>query len=175
MAVFWTRVGGARAPLWEPRFLDQDLYALVPETGPEPYSSDQPDRAAALLVRSAVDARAFALIARAEISLNGAPLHSGLSMLSDRDEIRFSDGRRFYFSTERLATIEPFPAVESPVYCVRCKTAIDRGVDALRCVGCDLWYHQTAELGCFTYSKTCPVCETATALDAGYRWTPEEI
>lgn len=175
MAVVWTRVDDARASRWQPHFLDQDLYALVPEAGPRPYSTEQPDLAPALLVRSAADACAFALIARDETSLNGTPLRCGLSMLSDRDEIRFADGRRFYFSTERLATVEPFPDVDKPAKCVRCKTALDRGDDAVRCVGCDLWFHQTTELGCFAHAANCPVCETATALDTGYRWTPEEL
>src|SRR5207244_9140340 len=98
---------------------------------------------------------------------------TGLCRLADRDELRFPRQAPCYFSTERLARVEPLAAGERPVPCARCKAAIT-GL-AVRCPGCGLLHHQDAAAGreCWTYSERCAGCDQPTALDAGFRWTPD--
>lgn len=106
------------------------------------------------------------------VTVNSSPLYLGLRALRDRDEIRIAGGHRFYFSTERLAHIEPFPQIDHAVICARCKQAIQPGSPAVQCPQCGTWCHQSSELGCWTYGQNCPLCDQPTALDAGYRWSP---
>ena len=50
---------------------------------------------------------------------------------------------------------------------------------AVRCPNqrCGAWHHQDAaqSLDCWTYGPTCNLCGRSTQLDAGFRWTPEEL
>jgi len=119
----------------------------------------------------------------AGVRVNGEPVWLGLCVLRDRDEITLPgaepDGtHRCFFSTERLARVEPFPgAPAGPVYCARCKLPINRGDLAVQCSNpeCGAWHHQSDEFPCWTYHTKCALCNQATELDAGYRWTPEEL
>jgi hypothetical protein len=108
--------------------------------------------------------------------VNGSPLSTRLRVLRDRDEVRLRDGRRLFFSTERLAQIEAFPGAEDTIYCVRCRQALAPHSPAIQqCPACGVWHHQTEELLCWTYAERCAMCDQQTRLDAGFRWTPEEL
>jgi hypothetical protein len=109
------------------------------------------------------------------VRLNGASLITGIHVLQDRDEITIPGVGRMFFSTEVLARVEPYPGGERPAICPRCKRRIDTATPAVRCPQCGVWHHQSDELPCWTYSDTCALCSQPTALDAGYRWTPEAL
>ncbi len=112
---------------------------------------------------------------RAGLSINGLPLRVGIRVLVDRDEIRIGSRGTVFFSTESLARSEPLPSSDRPLLCPRCRQAIGPGTQAVRCPQCGLWHHQSAELPCWTYAPTCALCPQGTELDAGFRWTPEEL
>ena len=120
------------------------------------------------------DAETFVVLGTSAVRVNGAPLDVGIRVLRDRDELRV-DGCRVYFSTESLAELVPFPGADRPVFCARCKLEISAGTPAVRCPACTVWHHQTDRLPCFTYRETCSTCPQPSALDAGYRWSPEEL
>jgi hypothetical protein len=113
--------------------------------------------------------------ATAPVRVNGQPVYLGTRTLKDRDEIVLAGTSRFYFSTEELARVEPFPGAAQPVFCTRCKEQIAKDTLAVRCPACGQWCHQTDEKPCWPYGPSCPLCDQPTALDAGYRWTPEEL
>jgi len=117
----------------------------------------------------------WALIAphNSDVRVNGRAIFAGLRALADRDEIR-AGGKLHYFSTETLASVEAFPGAERPVYCGRCRQQVEEGTPAVRCPGCGVWYNESAELPCWTYTEKCTFCGHPTALDAGFAWTPEE-
>lgn len=112
------------------------------------------------------------LLADENVRVNGSAVRHGIRVLRDRDEIAAGTVRLF-FSTERIATVEPF-AGES-VACGRCCSAIAEGDDSVRCPACGTVSHQFAELPCFTYGPTCPKCPQPSHLGAGLLWTPEEV
>ncbi len=133
--------------------------------------------AAALLLRSRTDQGELWLAMSATpagVALNGAPLLTGIRALVDRDEIRVAGLGRVFFSTERLACVAPFPGADTPTFCPRCKQAIAAGSPAVRCPACQRLYHQSGEYPCWTYAATC-LCGHSTALDAGFRWTPNGL
>jgi hypothetical protein len=108
------------------------------------------------------------------LRLNGAQVPLGLAILEDRDEIRLP-AVHAWFSTETQAQVEPFPPSATRGFCPRCKQAIDPGSSAVRCPGCGLWHHASDDLPCWTYAPTCAACAHTTDLDAGFRWTPEDL
>ena len=120
---------------------------------------------------------AWMLLSRpdAQVAINGRPARLGVAILADRDEIRTPMLGRMFFSTEVSAHVEPFPASGARVFCARCKQDIKADAPAVRCPGCLLWHHESEDLPCWTYDRTCAVCPQETALDAGFRWTPEEL
>jgi hypothetical protein len=121
--------------------------------------------------------KTWVLLARekAEVRVNGTRVLGGLRVLRDRDEIAVG-GSRLYFSTERLARVEPFAGPEERVVaCPRCKQPMEPGTPSVCCPGCGLWHHQTEDLPCWTYSAVCSMCSQKTDLDAGFGWTPEEL
>ena len=127
---------------------------------------------------STVDARdaSWMLLAATDrgVRINGTLLETGMCVLADRDAIRVGDLPAMYFSTERLARIEPFPGGDN-VFCPRDKTLIAEGDAAVCCPNCGTWLHeQLAEgKGCWSYAATCAVCDQSTDLDyANFRWTP---
>ncbi len=108
--------------------------------------------------------------------LNGEQLRLGVRVLEDRDELRLSDTLRFYFSTERLPEVVPFPGAAKEVHCPRCTMPIKPGTGAVYC-GCGVWVHQNDEYPCWRYpgTTTCPCCAQSNDPEAGFRWTPEAL
>lgn len=109
------------------------------------------------------------------VRINGHPPAAGLRILEDRDEIRIAAGATAFFSSEKAARVEPFPGAERPVHCPRCKLAIDPGAPAVGCPRCAIWHHQSDRYPCWTYAERCALCDQETALDAGFRFSPEDL
>lgn len=133
--------------------------------------------AAVLLLRSRTDQGDtwLAMSARPSgVALNGAPLHAGIRVLADRDEIRVAGLGRVFFSSEQLACVLPFPGADTPTFCPRCKQDIAARAPAVCCPSCRRWYHQSDEYPCWTYADKC-LCGHPTALDAGFQWTPNGL
>jgi hypothetical protein len=129
-----------------------------------------------LLLRLANPPETWALVGGPErVRVNGSPLLLGLAVLDDRDELQVSAEHTLFFSTERIVKVEPYPNSGARGFCPRCKLSIESGSQAVRCPRCSLWHHQGDEMPCWTYSATCAVCAQPTALDAGFRWTPEDL
>lgn len=120
--------------------------------------------------------QAWALVASPDsrVRVNGRVTLAGICVLCDRDEVRTEAGAQYFFSTELLAEVEPFPAAERPIFCGRCRQLIVTATPSVRCPGanCGIWYHQSGDLPCWTYDK-CMICGHSSALDAGFSWTPE--
>jgi hypothetical protein len=131
----------------------------------------------ARLLRIAGPPDAWVLVAPADfgIRLNGEPVTLGLTVLSDRDELRIPGAPPRFFSIESIAQVEPFPESTRGGCCPRCRQAIECGTPAVRCPSCGLWHHASDELPCWTYAPTCAACAQDTSPDAGFRWTPEEL
>ncbi len=127
--------------------------------------------------RDAGDDRRWALLAsgRSRVRINGLPPIAGLRILDDRDEIAVTGPGTIYFSTERQARVEPFPGGDEPAHCPRCKLAMEAGSPAIRCPRCDTWHHQSSVYPCYTYTDSCALCDQPTAVDAGFRFTPEDL
>jgi hypothetical protein len=111
----------------------------------------------------------------ARVFINGLPASLGTVLLADRDEIRVADNPVLFFSTETLATVEPFHSSGPRGFCPRCKQSIESGTPAVRCPSCGLWHHASADFPCWTYAPQCAACAHDTALGTGFRWTPEEL
>jgi hypothetical protein len=111
------------------------------------------------------------------LRVNGELVPLGLTVLSDRDEISLPGQPVRFFSTETVAQVEPFPHDTASGCCPRCKLPIGAGSPAVRCPSCGLWHHSSAEdeMPCWGYAPTCAGCSQPTALDAGFRWTPEDL
>ena len=151
MAHLWIQANGS----WQPASLSGESDAL------------QPSR-----LRAA--GAEWVLLARpGEVAVNGAPVLSGVRVLRDRDELVLRGGAQFFFSTERLAAIEPFPGAKA-IPCPRCREPIEPGTSAVRCPLCTLWMHENEKRKCWTYAPKCH-CPQPTALDAGFAWSPEDL
>ena len=111
----------------------------------------------------------------ARVAINGVPHRIGLAVLDDLDEIRLDERGAAFFSTETLAVVEPYPTAGPRGFCPRCKQQIEPASPAVRCPSCGLWHHASAELPCWTYAPLCAACAQDTALDAAFRWTPEDL
>lgn len=123
------------------------------------------------------DGESWVLVSRrdAPAVVNGVTAWGGIRVLADRDAIRVVGGPAFYFSTERLARIEPFDR-EEQVYCQRCKQAIVIGDAVVWCPQCGVVHHERAEKPCFTYAATCALCDQPTDLGSTeYRWSPASL
>ena len=119
----------------------------------------------------------WALLSAPDTSLrvNGLPV-PGIRILRDRDEL-YLDGRTAFFSTERLARVEPFPPHPSTTYCPRCKSELNAGHPAVCCPGCGIWHHQRPEkdMPCWTHGSHCALCPHPTALTGEWQWIPEAL
>jgi len=109
------------------------------------------------------------------VTVNGAPVLTGIRVLADRDEIRIAGADPVFFSTETLPVVEPFPGGPRTVYCPRCKLPIQPGTPAVRCPGCGVFHHQLDERPCYTYAPACAACGAPAELSGGYRWVPEGL
>jgi hypothetical protein len=180
MPHLWVRDESAAGD-WLVTPLDGGAFAL-PAGAAQPRARRRPAEAArsttALLLRSRLPDGETGLVmgvTAAGVLLNGEPLRTGIRVLADRDELHVDGVGRVFFSTERLARVEPCPGAEPAVRCVRCKQIIEPGTDAVRCPQCGVWYHQSDDLPCWTYTPHCVLCPQPTALETGYRWTPAEV
>jgi hypothetical protein len=109
------------------------------------------------------------------LRVNGHSQVLGIRALRDRDEISVA-GERCFFSTEELARVVSFPGLAQPGCCPRCKQKVEPGQSAVACPRCRAWHHQSEKFPCWTYEPVCALCQLqATALDAGYSWTPEML
>ena len=172
MAHLWLRTQGpglAVLPLAEGAY----LLTGDPARPVVRHDGDPPPGAAVL--RHVVDQWLLAAAEGAPVRLNGLPLALGLRVLMDKDELCIGRGGRLWFSTERLAVVEPFPGAAQPVFCPRCKTEIKKGVPAVRCPSCGIWHHEDGDLKCWTYAPRCAICDQPTELGQSYRWTPEGL
>jgi len=109
------------------------------------------------------------------LRINGVPLVTGARVLRHRDEIRMAGvPGRAWFSLESQCEVAPF---DGPVgsFCPRCKGKIKSASLSVRCPQCRVYYHQSASLPCWTYAPKCAHDDQPTALDASFRWTPEEF
>jgi len=113
--------------------------------------------------------------AKGAVRVNGIALATGMRVLADRDEIRVGSSHTLFFSAESLARIEPFVGANQRLFCPRCKQEIVKEAMAVMCPACGVWHHQSDDLPCWTYSSSCALCPQPTDLNAGYRWTPEEL
>ena len=112
--------------------------------------------------------------------VNAMRLPHGIRMLRHRDEIRLGN-ERFFFSTESLARIEPFPGLDArggvvSARCPRCTDPIHAGAPAVRCPSCDIWHHEMPEIGraCWSY-WTCAVCGGPNDITDEFRWDPTHL
>jgi hypothetical protein len=118
------------------------------------------------------------------VSVNGARLPLAVYQLRARDEVRLlvpaaAGGEpvavRFFFATERLAQVVPLPATDKPILCARCGAPVSVGSPAVSCPSCRKWHHQADPCLCWVYRDRCGACDQPTALDAGFRWTPDDL
>jgi hypothetical protein len=164
MAHLWQNQNGT----WLPVPLTDPAVGLSVEGELRPVKPE--DTAPVRLYQAKLDWVLLALCGT-RVRINGDPLALGIRVLADRDEIGFG-GIRAYFSTERLARIEPFPDLPG-IFCVRCKRPIEpNGTPAVQCPSCNRWHHERTDSKCWTYGKTCTLCPHPTGLDLGYLWEP---
>lgn len=176
MAHLWIRGTSG----WDAQRLDaaeSDLAAVAIRLSPEAEPGMTTRNAPRLIRIDADGSPVWAMVSSCcfDVCVNGSRLISGLRVLADRDEIR-AGGVQYFFSTETLAVLEEFPGLEHEIFCGRCRQLIQAGSPAVRCPGCQIWYHQNDSdgLGCWTYSAKCNFCPSPTPLDTGFTWTPEE-
>jgi len=174
MAHLWIRGEGG----WGAQKLDGaefNLAAFASRQTPKDERNARPGKVARLVRADAAGSRAWALIASrdSDVHVNSRVVPAGLCVLDDRDEIRIG-GEVQYFSTETPVTVEEFTASDRPVFCGRCRQKIEPGSPAVCCPSCGVWYNQSADLPCWTYSDKCTFCGHPTALDSGFAWIPEE-
>ena len=119
----------------------------------------------------------WCLIARfgADVRINGLRPLGGMRLLQDGDEIRVN-GTSVFFGAESLPRVECFSGGGQPKFCPRCRQELANGCDAVRCPGCGIWHHQSAELPCWSYAETCALCSQPTELEnASFSWSPEDL
>ncbi len=174
MAHLWLSVEDQRAvfPLEGAAF---SLSAHPPRRIPAPPCKEALGGVALLRVEKP-DGAVWVIVAGTDqtVHVNEFPLALGIRVLSDRDRIWVSNVGAFFFSTETLATVEPFPGAEQKIFCPRCKLEIEEGCTSVKCPQCSRWHHQSEEMKCWTYTRHCALCPQPTDLDTGYRWMPEE-
>ena len=165
------------AHLWLPDSHDTDATPLAAGWMLQPLDDAFELGASARVLRAATpEGPRWVLLAGPSVRVNGDPAVAGIVALRDRDEI-CTDGRHLVFSTETLAVVVPFVGGDRETLCPRCRLEIVDATPSVACPQCGTWYHQDVarELLCWTYSERCARCDQPTALDAGYRWTPEGL
>jgi hypothetical protein len=115
------------------------------------------------------------------VRVNGVPLSLGIRVLRHRDEIVLPASRegshRWFFSGECVVEIRPLPSEYAPATCPYCKRRIPVGTAAVQCPNstCGAWYHQTDDSPCWSSTGYCGLCENPAVLEAGTRWSPEDL
>ncbi len=152
MSFLWGQVPPGK---WQSWFLEGDLYRLLndePDAAQDQWSFPESltggaDQVVMRRVRLD-DGERWALLTgpQARVRHNAKSVSLGLAILAHRDEIVVADPqgarrRRFYFSTERVARVEPAPE-GLPGPCPRCKQLIQSGVPSVCCPSCRVWHHQ---------------------------------
>jgi len=136
-----------------------------------------------LLLHAASRSWVLIVPARQRVLLNGRSLGGRIAVLRDRDELVLLGGsaapsRRMFFSTETRARVQPYTGPDG-ASCPRCKLPMVQEQPAVACPCCQVWHHQQQAEGgteCWTYADTCAACHAQeTALDAGFRWTPDDL
>ena len=105
------------------------------------------------------------------ILVNGRPVPAGIRVLAHRDQLHTAAGA-WWFLAEDAPVVVPFPGSPADV-CPRCRQHFLAQSPAVRCA-CGNWYHQAADLGCFTYSATCSICKRPTTLEEAAAFSVEE-
>jgi hypothetical protein len=143
---------------------------------PAPVAAGAPLATHTVLPVAGGDGPAWALLVApgGEVRVNGLPPVAGLRVLHDRDEISAAAPGAVFFSTETRPVVAGFPGKDHTVFCGRCRLPVETGQPAVACPQCGLWYHQSADSGCWTYGPHCAYCTQETALEAGFHWVPEE-
>jgi len=174
MAHIWVDTPGG----WAVAELDGDEFVLTGERDAPVRRRRTPDGgpAGTLLLRGdGGRQRPFVLVTGRDgprTHVNGTPLVLGVRVLADRDALRVGQVRMF-FSTETLPHAETYPADAPEVACARCRSPLRPGDPAVRCPSCGVWHHEAEGRRCWTYDSRCANCDQPTALDTGWRWTPE--
>jgi hypothetical protein len=177
MALIWMK---RETPAWAVLPLEAERIRL--DTEPPRRLQDEAiassDADGVLLLRqSGEDGTVWILLAgtRWDVRVNGLPLHAGIRVLADRDEIRIGGMESCYFSTEESPRVVPFPEASANIHCPRCTLEIQPGGPAVRCPNCAVWHHQDPDrkLPCWTYGERCGGCDLQeTSSEAEFRWTP---
>lgn len=109
--------------------------------------------------------------------VNETPIPVGARLLKDRDAITFSGRHTVFFSSERLAQVEPYPGTTDDTCCIRCKLPLDPGAPVVRCPNpeCGFFHHESVQHPCWTYADGCAACGHPTDLDAGFQWSPVDL
>jgi hypothetical protein len=174
MAHLWTDRGEGR---WSPLTLIDAVYTLA-ERPPVPLETpSHPTRGPRLIPSRGPEGVTWAVMTKNPdaVLVGGRPLALGVAVLRDRDEIRVEGAGVLFFSTEVLARVEPMPRHDRELRCGRCKLEIATGSSAVCCPGCGVWHHQRDDRLCWTYGDRCSACDRDTQLDAGFRWSPEDL
>ncbi|MHC4422188.1 MAG: hypothetical protein ACYS1E_16530 [Planctomycetota bacterium] len=98
----------------------------------------------------------------------------GIRVVLDKDEISGPQLGRFYFSSDRRATIEPYTG-PADATCPRCLQPLRQGQLSVKCPKCSTTLHQSEQWPCWLHTERCQLCDQSTDLDADYRWRPEEL
>ena len=133
-----------------------------------------PDGDTCVLVRVEGGIWAALMADNSAVRHNGAPVAAGLRMLEHRDALALRGAAPVFFSTEEPARVEAFVA-DAPVSCPRCRSDVMPGAATVRCPSCGAVHHEMPDRNCWTYAENCSLCPQPTALDAGLRWSPEEL
>jgi hypothetical protein len=163
--------------IWSAMTLDRhavDISVHPPQAMAEGFQMGE-DSLVVVIRSAAGDSPVWVLLAgaKSDVRINGFAPVARVHVLQDRDEIRVQSLDPIFFSTETLARTGEFTATERAVFCGRCRQPIQNGEMAVNCPKCGIWYHQTEQLLCFTYSPQCNFCDQSTSLDAGFNWIPE--
>jgi hypothetical protein len=156
--------------------LDEAAYRLACRNVPllPAWAVADRENAPAILHRLA-DGRRWVLLARpgTDVFINGQSQFAGLRLLQHKDEILVNRSR-FFFSTERLPQVQPFPALGREILCPRCQRPIETSTPAVCCPNCDTWCHSSEENPCWLYAQTCPICSQLTHADS-FTWSPAQL
>ena len=109
------------------------------------------------------------------VRVSSVPVLTTLSVLRHKDMVTMPGGGHFYFSSENLAQIVPFPGSAQPTICPRCRRPIEAGTPAVQCPRCRIWYHQTDDYQCYSYADSCAGCQGRTTLEPTFQWVPGQV